>query len=83
MGYWDVYPTGTDRLVAHSLIERRSSTREITIDAVEAFYASIRQGKPYNMAPIAANATFTSILGRMAYQQKREVTWDEMLKSAA
>lgn len=23
VGYWDVYPTGTDRLVAHSLIERR------------------------------------------------------------
>ncbi len=72
-----------DDLTDSSLIERRTSTREITIDAVEAFYASIREGKPYNMAPIAANATFTSILGRMAYQQKREVTWDEMLKSAA
>jgi hypothetical protein len=34
------------------------------------------------MAPIAANATFTSILGRMAYQQKREVSWDEMVKTA-
>ena len=71
-----------DDLTDSSLIERRTSTREITIDAVEAFYASIREGKPYNMAPIAANATFTSILGRMAYQQRREVTWDEMLKSA-
>ncbi|HST35891.1 MAG TPA: hypothetical protein VLK25_04585 [Allosphingosinicella sp.] len=25
IGRWDVYPTGTDRLVAHSLIERRYS----------------------------------------------------------
>jgi len=48
---------------------------------IEAFFASIRDGKPYNMASIAANATYTSILGRMAYQQKREVTWDEMLQS--
>jgi hypothetical protein len=49
---------------------------------VEAFFASVRDAKPYNMAPIAANATFTSILGRMAYQLKREVTWDEMLNVA-
>jgi len=49
---------------------------------VEAFFASIREAKPYNMAPIAANATLTALLGRMAYQQKREVTWDELLKSA-
>ena len=47
---------------------------------MEAWFASIRDAKPYNMAPIAANATFTSILGRMAYQTKREVTWEEMLK---
>ena len=68
-----------DDLTDSSLIERRVSKREITIDAVEAFFASIRDAKPYNMAPIAANATFTSILGRMAYQQKREVTWNEMM----
>jgi len=71
-----------DDLTDSSLIERRMSTREITIDAVEAFFASVREGKPYNMAPIAANATFTSILGRMAYQQKREVSWDEMMRTA-
>jgi len=71
-----------DDLTDSSLIERRTSKREITIDAVEAWFASIRDAKPYNMAPIAANATFTSILGRMAYQTKREVTWEEMLQVA-
>uniref|UniRef100_Q01ZD4 Oxidoreductase domain protein n=1 Tax=Solibacter usitatus (strain Ellin6076) TaxID=234267 RepID=Q01ZD4_SOLUE len=71
-----------DDLTDSSLIERRTSTREITIDAVEAFFASIRESKPYNLAPVAADATYTSILGRMAYQLKREVTWDEMLKLA-
>jgi hypothetical protein len=72
----------THELTDSSLIERRVSKREITIDAVEAFFASIREARPCNMAPIAANATFTSILGRMAYQQKREVSWDEMMRSA-
>jgi myo-inositol 2-dehydrogenase / D-chiro-inositol 1-dehydrogenase len=71
-----------DDLTDSSLIERRVSKREITIDAVEAFFGSIREAKPYNMAPIAANATFTALLGRAAYQQKREVTWDDLMKSA-
>jgi hypothetical protein len=34
------------------------------------------------MAPSAAEATFTSLLGRMAYETKREVTWDELLQTA-
>ena len=34
-----------DDLTDSSLIERRTSKREITIDAVEAFFASIRDGK--------------------------------------
>jgi predicted dehydrogenase len=71
-----------DDLTDSSLIERRISKREITIDAVEAFFASIREAKPYNLAPAAANATFAALLGRAAYQQKREVTWDELLRSA-
>lgn len=71
-----------DDLADRSLIERQISKREITIDAVEHFFASIAQHKPYNMTEVAASATFTSLLGRMAYQTKREVTWEEMLKSA-
>jgi myo-inositol 2-dehydrogenase/D-chiro-inositol 1-dehydrogenase len=71
-----------DDLGDRSLIEKGESKREITIDAVEAFYTSIIDAKPHNMAQIAADATLTSILGRMAYQTKREVTWEEMLRSA-
>ncbi len=70
-----------DDLTDSSLIERRNSKREITIDAVEAFFTSIREQAPYNLAQAAADATLAAILGRLAYQQKREVTWDEMLKS--
>ena len=31
---------------------------------------------------IAAESTLTAILGQMAIDRKREVTWDEMMKSA-
>jgi myo-inositol 2-dehydrogenase / D-chiro-inositol 1-dehydrogenase len=71
-----------DDLSDRSLIEKGTSKREITIDAVEHFFTCILEKKPYNMTPLAAEATFTSLLGRMAYQTKREVTWEEMLRSA-
>lgn len=68
-----------DDLADRSLIEKADSKREITIDAVESFFTSIVEGKPYSMAKDAAESTLTSLLGRMAYEQKREVTWDEMM----
>jgi predicted dehydrogenase len=71
-----------DDLGDRSLIEKGESKREITIDAVEAFFTSIIEHKPHNMAPIAVDATLTSLLGRMAYQTKREVTWEELLRTA-
>lgn len=71
-----------DDLRDRSLIEKGESKREITIDAVEAFFTSILEKKPYQMAKEAAESTLTSLLGRMAYEKKREVTWQELLKSA-
>ncbi len=71
-----------DDLEDRSLIEKADSKREITIDAIEAFFKSIVEGKPYNLAQPAANSTFTALLGRMAYETKREVTWEELLRSA-
>ncbi len=70
-----------DKLEDTSLIRRVDAKREITIDAVESFYTSILTSKPYNMSRDAGESTFTSILGRMAYESKREVTWEEMLRS--
>ena len=70
-----------DDLADRSLIEKRESKREITIDAVEAFFTSIIEKKPFSMAQAAADATFTSILGRMAYEYRREVSWEEMMRS--
>jgi hypothetical protein len=70
-----------DDLRDRSLIERGDSKREITIDAVQSFFESIVNKKPYNMAQAAADATLTSLLGRMAYETKREVSWEELLRS--
>jgi hypothetical protein len=71
-----------DDLRDRSLIEKAESKREITIDAVESFFTSIVERKPYSMATPAAEATFTSLLGRLAYETKHEVTWDDLLASA-
>lgn len=61
--------------------ERVRSKREITIDAVELFLTHIAEGRRTNMAQDACDSTFTSLLGRMAADLRREVTWDEMLRS--
>jgi myo-inositol 2-dehydrogenase / D-chiro-inositol 1-dehydrogenase len=58
------------------------SKREITTDAIEAFVSDILAGKGRNMAFDAADSTFTALLGRMAIDTRREVTWEELLKSA-
>jgi hypothetical protein len=71
--------TNADDLRDRSLIERVDSKREITIDEVEFFFTSIVEGKPLNMTKDAAESTLTSILGRMAYETRREVTWKEMM----
>jgi hypothetical protein len=75
------YPNADD-LRDRSLIEKRDSPREITIDAVEAFFTSIVERKPHHMWKSSADSTLTAILGRMAIEQKREVSWEHMWNSA-
>jgi len=57
------------------------SKREITIDAIERFLTHIIENKPENNASWVADSTFTSLLGRMAIDTGRRVTWEEMLAS--
>jgi len=59
---------------------REESPRNMTIDAVEDFVKRIAEGRPDNTAIRGAESTLTAILGRMAMDAKREVTWDEMMK---
>ena len=48
----------------------------------KAFIDSITSGKLVNEAQSGAESTLTSILGRTAAYTGRELTWDELLKSA-
>ena len=57
------------------------SPRNIAIDSVSAFVRRVHDGKPENTAVRGAESTLTAILGRMALDRRREVTWDEMMKS--
>lgn len=56
------------------------SPRNITIDSVAEFVARIAEGRPENVGARGAESTLTAILGRMAMDARREVTWDEMMK---
>jgi predicted dehydrogenase len=44
-------------------------------------FAAIRQDKPYNETERSACAAMTGILGRMAAESGKEITWDEALQS--
>lgn len=57
------------------------SPRNITIDSVADFVSRIAEGRPGNTAIRGAESSLTAILGRMAMDARREVTWDEMMKS--
>ena len=72
--YW-TYNTGSGPVT-------EKSEHDITIDSLQAFVNRVREGKPENVGVRAAESTLTSILGQMAIDRKREVTWDEMMKSA-
>ena len=56
------------------------SPRNITIDSVVAFVQRVQDGKPENTGVRGAESTLTAILGRMAMDLRREVSWDEMMK---
>lgn len=56
------------------------SKREITIDAIEEFLEKILSGKPENTTATACESTLTSLLGRLAIDLRREVSWEELLK---
>lgn len=59
---------------------REETPRNLTIDAVEDFVKRIREKTPENTAISGAESTLTAILGRMAMEVRREVTWDEMMR---
>ncbi len=55
------------------------SPRSIAIDSVSAFVQRVAEGKPENTGARGIESTLTAILGRMAIDSGREVTWEEMM----
>jgi predicted dehydrogenase len=72
--YW-TYNTGAGPVT-------EKSEHDITIDALKEFVSRVSEGKAENAGVRAAESTLTSILGQMAIDLRREVTWEEMMKSA-
>jgi myo-inositol 2-dehydrogenase/D-chiro-inositol 1-dehydrogenase len=57
------------------------SPRDITVDALEEFLRRIAEGKPENTGVRSVESTLTAVMGRMAIDLRREVTWEEMMAS--
>ena len=55
--------------------------RNIDHDSVEAFVLRVAEGKTENVGIRGAESTLTAILGRMAMDTGRTVTWEEMMQS--
>ena len=72
--YWTHYRDRND-----AVTEREP--RDITIEALSEFARRIQEGTPENTAMRGAESTLTAILGRMAIEQRREVSWEEMMRS--
>lgn len=72
--YW-TYNTGNGPVT-------EKSPHDITVDSLAAFVQRIVENKPENVGVRGAESTLTAILGRMAIDLHREVTWEEMMKSA-
>ncbi len=58
------------------------SEHDITVDALGEFLRRVSEGQPENAGVRAAESTLTCILGQMAIDKHREVTWEEMMRSA-
>ena len=75
--YLKYYPgvRGVDEVV-------EKPSRRIDAVSVEGFVTRVLEGKPENVGVRGAHSTLTAILGRLAADERREVTWEEMMKSA-
>jgi len=78
----DVRYKSADDLRDTSLMEKEESISDITGEATMAFFKGVIAGEALDMTKTSVESTLTAILGRMAIDSKREVTWDQMMRSA-
>ena len=73
--YWIHYRNGFNDY------KKEDSPRNIGIDSVVAFIDRVADGRLENVGVRGAESTLSAIMGQMAIDQKREVTWDEVIRS--
>ncbi|MFN7933891.1 MAG: Gfo/Idh/MocA family oxidoreductase [Bryobacteraceae bacterium] len=78
----DVRFKSADDLRDTSLMEKEESISDITGEATAIFFKGVLAGEALDMTKTSVESTLTAIMGRMAIETKREITWDEMLRSA-
>jgi predicted dehydrogenase len=78
--YYRWYRPATER-GGQTAVQEVKSKREPTFDAVEYFLDRVVSARPENHTAEAAESTLTALLGRMAVETRRIVTWDDMMKS--
>ena len=61
--------------------EKDPTFRDGAVTNVKDFIESIKTGKFINNGETAAESTLTGVLGRMAAYRRREVSWDEMMRT--
>ena len=74
--YWKHFRSRDD-------IVTEESPRSVSIDSIDEFVTRIAEGRPENVGVRGVETTLTAIMGRMAMDLKREVTWEEMWNSEA
>lgn len=73
--YWKHYRGRED-------VTAEKSPRNISIDSVADFVQRIAEARPENTGARGVESTLTAILGRMAMDLGRKVTWEEIMRSA-
>ena len=80
-GWMEVSEVGWRYRLSAAEAGEKKSPRNISIDSVQAFARRIESGKTENTIARGVESTLTAILGRLAMDLRRSVTWGEMLAS--
>jgi hypothetical protein len=78
----DVRYKSADDLRDKSLMEKEDSASDITGEATAEFFKGIANGEALDMTKSSINSTLTALMGKMAIETKREITWTDLMKSA-
>ena len=68
------------QLAPKSIVDEKSP-HNITIDSIQAFVNRLQSGRPENTIARGVESSLTAILGRLAMDLRRPVSWNELMAS--